>query len=132
MGLTLEKSIEYHRELWNWLAENPASYKEDWPGWEQVIKEYPELATRVEIAGSHCFACYAAHRFTPSDCFDCVLDCVLAWPGEDCWNDNPGDGEGLFSRWDDAKTPETRKELAMQIRDLPVRGLMEEGGQDYE
>lgn len=124
MGLTLEKSIEYHRELWNWLAENPASYKEDWPGWEQVIKEYPELATRVEIAGSHCFACYANNRFTFGGCSDCVLD----WPGEDCCNDNPDDGEGLFLRWDDAKTPETRKELAMQIRDLPVRGLMEEGG----
>jgi len=128
VGLTLEKSIEYHRELWNWLAENPASYKDDWPGWEQVIEEYPELATRAEIAGSHCFTCYATNRFTFGGCSDCVLD----WPGEDCCNDNPGDGEGLFFRWDDAKTTETRKELAMQIRDLPVRGLMEEGGQDYE
>jgi hypothetical protein len=128
VGLTLEKSIEYHRELWNWLAENPASYKEDWPGWEQVIKEYPELATRGEIVDSHCFACYVVNRFTFGGCSDCVLD----WPGEDCCNDNPGDGEGLFFRWDDAKTTETRKKLAMQIRDLPVRGLMEEGGQDYE
>jgi hypothetical protein len=120
--LTIEESIKLHRELWGWLAKNPKKNKEDWPGWEQIAKEYPELATREEVIDSHCFACYATNQFTPGNClYEACSDCVLDWPGENCCNDNPDDGKGLFMEWDYAERLKTRRKLAIQIRDLPVR-----------
>lgn len=123
MDLTLEKSIEYHRELWGWLAENPASNKEDWPGWKQVFEKYPELMESGHIVSSRCFACYATKQIAFGGCADCVLE----WPGEDCFDDKPDDEKGLFLRWEYAKTLKTSKKLAIQIRDLPVRKPREEG-----
>lgn len=123
MALTIEKSIEYHRELWNWLAENPKNDKEDWPGWKRVFKKYPELMKSRHIVSFCCFACYATKQITPGDCADCVLE----WPGKDCFDDKPDDEKGLYLRWYNAKTPKTSKKLAIQIRDLPVRKPREEG-----
>lgn len=37
-----------HKELWQWLADNPKSCKSEWPGW----KDFPNRE-------SNCFACNA-------------------------------------------------------------------------
>ena len=101
MDLTIDKAIEYHRELWGWLSENPKKEKWDWPGWnglEYLNPGYHE----------HCFACIMS-----KDCDECLL----VWPGTGCCND---DRNGLFMRWEQAKGKK-RSALAIQIRDLPVR-----------
>lgn len=36
-----------HRELWQWLADNPKEHKDDWPGW----------ADYAIICKNDCFAC---------------------------------------------------------------------------
>lgn len=36
MELTEEKALGLTRELWLWLAENPDSYKEDWPRFSEI------------------------------------------------------------------------------------------------
>lgn len=44
-----------HRELWQWLAENPGAYKADWPGW----KIYRHNKKAIETG---CWACAQAWR----------------------------------------------------------------------
>ena len=56
-----------HRELWQWLADNPGMEKEDWPGWD-----------REGEAMNDCFACEAAGLYNKdpllSDCRKCPVD----------------------------------------------------------
>lgn len=42
-----------HKELWNWLANNPGKNKHKWPGWEHFTEEELEIIDR----DSYCFAC---------------------------------------------------------------------------
>lgn len=44
--------IKKHREMWNWLADNPDKHKEDWPGWEERSND---LFSAIEK--NHCFLC---------------------------------------------------------------------------
>lgn len=110
MDLTIDKAIAYHRQLWDWLSENPEKEKEDWPGWNDFYEKYPDYKWR----STFCFAC-----FMDKDCEECVLE----WPGMDCTDmNNLGDLKGLAQCWQNAKDDkDTRVSLARQIRDLPVR-----------
>lgn len=36
MKLTKRQALEICRDLWDWLAANPDSHKEDWPGWTSL------------------------------------------------------------------------------------------------
>jgi len=38
-----------HKELWQWLADNPEKYKKDWPGWSNHAGAWND---------PQCFACY--------------------------------------------------------------------------
>jgi hypothetical protein len=96
----------HHKELWNWLAENPYDEKCDWPGWYYN-------GGKVDYAESDCFAC-------ESSCNDCE-ECPLIWPK----NINCFDMHGLYQRWLLSDDTEERKKLAEQIRDLPVREWVE-------
>lgn len=40
---------DLHRQLWQWLADNPEEYKEDWPGWSNHDGVWNS---------QKCFACY--------------------------------------------------------------------------
>ena len=92
-----------HKELWNYLAENPTKWKEDWPGWKINGGEYSKV-------DSHCFAC----EFTI--CGTCY-DCPLIWPSGCCTNYS-----GLYKKWveEDINLKE-RTSLALQIANLPVK-----------
>lgn len=115
--LAIEESIRLHRELWNWLAENPNMRKDDWSGWEVLWAQYPDLRNDHSLAKSNCFACYAT--IENRDNCDC---CVLKWPGLDCCSDErDGDDKGLFKNRERTMEADKRKKLAIQIRDLPVR-----------
>lgn len=46
---------DLHRQLWQWLADNPEKYKGDWPGWAG----YPDV-----YAQQQCFACYGHTCYT--------------------------------------------------------------------
>lgn len=121
MELTTDSAIKLHRALWDWLAKNPGRDKEDWPGWKDFSKNYPDVAELIHDRYSSCFACYVAKLTTVG--VDCAV-CPFEWPGLDCLDlikDN--DGLGLFSCWDEAASilPSLRSELAAQIRDLPIR-----------
>lgn len=92
-----------HKELWNYLAENPTKQKEDWPEWKVNGGKY----SRVD---GNCFAC----EFTiDSTC----CDCPLIWPNNYCAGYN-----GLYSKWaKEGISLEERTSSALQIANLPVK-----------
>lgn len=91
-----------HKELWNYLAENPTEYKVSWPGWEWNGGKYKEV-------NSYCFAC----EFTEGDA---CYDCPLIWPSGYCTSYS-----GLYNKWDMSHDDEERASLAFQIANLPVK-----------
>ena len=99
-----------HKELWNWLAENPDKNKEDWPEWSHNGGPIQEVE-------NDCFACDAL--------FDggCLggEECCLLWPPNDLGKNFCVFG-GLFSQWSDAPLgSQERSSLARQIANLPVK-----------
>ncbi len=88
-----------HKELWNYLAENPTKQKEDWPEWKVNGGKY----SRVD---GNCFAC----EFTIDDtCYDCPL----IWPIDFC---------ASYKKWaEEGISLEERTSLALQIANLPVK-----------
>lgn len=94
-----------HKELWNWLSENPDKEKADWPGWKHNGGQYYSRAD--------CFCCDYARPITIPGDYYCPL----------CTSCNGTIGwclDGLYYQWDEAEGAE-RAELARQIRDLPLR-----------
>jgi hypothetical protein len=63
---TKEYYIKKHREMWNWLAENPNKKKEHWPGWE--------LIGYIE---NNCFLCGYIFQSGDGLCKNCPLDWVI-------------------------------------------------------
>ena len=101
------KQINYeeeHRKLWNWLADHPDAVKAQYfIGWDEP-----------SIPAQECFACAYTQTLAlvPGPgwhCPYCPLDC-------DVIGCNIG---GLYDQWRRAKSPETRRELALQIANLP-------------
>lgn len=69
-----------HRELWDWLVQNPGQYKLSWPGWDSHGK----------VAYDACFACdYAIH--TGPIGTDYCDRCPLVWRTGSC--------KTLFAKW---------------------------------
>lgn len=61
--MTREKTIRLHRELWNWLADNPEEHKEAWPEW----KHYRPIL-------NDCFLCQYANEL---DIYGLSYGCCL-------------------------------------------------------
>ncbi len=96
-----------HKELWNYLAENPTEWKVNWPGWETNGGKYNKV-------NSHCFACEFIVGGT-------CCDCPLIWPNNDCAGYN-----GLHTKWaKEGISLEERTSLALKIANLPVRNGIE-------
>lgn len=94
--LTLEKAVELHRELWNWLAKHPLKSKTDWPKWGEVKKKYGYIRY-------HCFMCEIARRNGNIDCSECPID----WQSKDkryhnhinCVSDYVVEPAGLYEKY---------------------------------
>jgi len=93
-----------HKELWQWLGDNPEKDKEDWHRWESNGGD-------VKRASSWCFAC------------EYVLGCIngkrcpLKWSLGSCMQSDKSE----YEQWIYAKTNTERTRLAYAIRDLPVK-----------
>lgn len=80
--LTLAETVEKHKELWQWVAENPHQSKYHWPGWDELEEKYPDM----EIIAS-CFGCTHAESMLidadDEDGVDSCDYCIFDWPGEE-------------------------------------------------
>lgn len=101
-------NLTAHKELWNWLAENPSNKKEDWPGWEENAGKYKKV-------DELCFACQYANDVDGKygGCRSCPLD---------GYKEGIGCLKGLFIKWEYAhQSLQERSGFACQIANLPVR-----------
>lgn len=97
-----------HRQLWNWLADNPWANKGDWPGW--VTFDNP--------MENDCFACeYVKDVPIANKC-----NCPLIWPENYTKDANDCVGAlGMYNVWNNCDFSEHRSDLARAIANLPVR-----------
>lgn len=95
-----------HVALWDWLAKHPDPDKENWPGWDINGGKYKHNVYE-------CFAC----TYVVENGGTCQSHCPLLWPTKTC-------GE-LLGMWKQPKPWESRRRLAEQIRDLPVKAGVE-------
>lgn len=128
MYWTKAQAVQLHRELWDWLAENPDKMKCDWPRWDKN-------GGSVMIPVHYCFGCAWAIQYIKSqivlgnvvvnDEYSLINSgakcgcCLFEWP--DSRGCQFGDDEGLFGEWDTCKKSYRREELAYAIHDLPLR-----------
>lgn len=98
-----------HKELWNWLADNPDKKKHEWPEWDFNGGKHKEIM-------GECFACQYAMsiKLINETCKKCPL--VEHYEkGNTCLN-------GLFNQWDyECQNLQKRSGFARQIANLPVR-----------
>lgn len=113
-------NLTAHKELWNWLANNPDKKKSEWPGWKRNGGKYKHQA-------NFCFACgYASSDDSMDD--DCEFKtCPFIWHNNtnihddgNCWLDCECDGSE-YKSWKDAETAKLKSRYARQIANLPVR-----------
>ena len=99
-------NLTAHKELWNWLADNPSCNKEEWPGWKHNGGQYPSDC-------SMCFACQYDERFHDGPC----AHCPLKWNSFNC--EEP---DAIYKKWKNETIDLIyRSDLARQIANLPVR-----------
>jgi len=97
-----------HVALWDWLSNNPDKQKCHWPGWKSNDGDH-------DCVIEDCFAC-DYDPICPTGYFT-EDGCPLIWPQKSsCWN-----GSTLYHRYLEAKLILTKKKIAAQIRDLPIR-----------
>jgi hypothetical protein len=137
MTMTTKFAIYWHYQLWNWLANNPDKYKDEWPEWNSRF-------INIEVP-NFCFSCKVMYQrenmrigywFKKSHC----RACLLRWPGNKELNtceflrtkNNIDDDNqrGLYSLWNDRENDNKASQLARAIRDLPLRDYESDDGSE--
>jgi hypothetical protein len=113
-----EKYIKLHRQLWNWLAENPGKYKRDWPEWVR------NGGMHEKVSG-HCFACAWDDLFDNGDENTSCDNCLFNWEITEVCVESGSyykEWERLTSIQLTTKGAKQRvKELSLSIMNLPVK-----------
>jgi hypothetical protein len=135
MYFTLKETIDNHRKLWDWLAEEqyenhnaPFRLKQDWPEWDKII-DPADWHDEEDPVINHCFLCQWVDQqggLDPNDS-DCEKVCPLKWPG--VWGCHTCCGDSLYSKWYNSHNKKERGRIAAQIRDLPIGEKIKE---EYE
>lgn len=107
--MTKNKAVKYHREMWNWIADEIEK--------EGIVLDVPVLKMNwCDTHNTHpifsCFAC-AYCGYKPCEC-----GCLFDW-GSGC--DFTSCGRGYYRECDCAKTWQEQAELARKIANLSVR-----------
>jgi hypothetical protein len=99
MRLTRKKALEICVELWTWLSQDEARYKEGWPGW----RKYGHMTNRCPCCEYH-----AGHKYR---------DVCPIW-GK-CWNNKDQISciadNAPFHRWCISRDAESVKAAAQEI-----------------
>ena len=122
MNLTLEETIENHRKLWNWIADETERKK------RKVQKE--EYFTDDRICEPVAFGCFCCHyTIDPDDTLKYVhcQKCPLDWNVEKIQYACESH-DALYSVWSklDPWKWETAAKLAREIANLPLKAEYQE------
>ena len=114
MKLTRKKAIELCIELWTWLAKTGKKKKEDWPKWENY-RNYNR--PRGSSTAESCWLCeYGYQRRKSTKKGETCDYCPYKRKYRIVCNADIDDTDDkqlfYYSRWEDAKTPRTRKKYA--------------------
>jgi hypothetical protein len=112
MARTKAQLKKLHRELWQWLADNPGKAKNEWPRWN-----------RVKEATNDCFACEVAGNTNwTATCPRCPAD----W-GYDNARARKTSSDGYWAvceydkspylKWRNTLNKKLRTKYALQVRD---------------
>ena len=108
MARTKAQLKKLHRELWQWLADNPNLKKKHWPRWKFNGGD-------VQDATNQCFACEA---MSPQDCGvdEGSCDDCPCFSKNHCELD---DGNNPFDMWNETNTTnqKARRKYALLVRD---------------
>lgn len=99
-----------HKELWNWLSNNPQRKKEEWPWWWYYAAELGHTPF------SYCFAC--EYNFWHGRV---EYTCPLEWEYEGVTYNECLSLESPYAKWAKEKKSKERARLASVIRDLKVK-----------
>ena len=103
--------IDNHREMWNWLADNPDKVKSDWPGWE---KHNDDIFQKKEE--NYCFLCGYISYSTYGDCYSCPIDWGITDMCEDVYPET-----SYYTSYCDAITHKAKTKYARIIANLPEK-----------
>lgn len=108
------KAIRLHRRLWQWLADNPAKDKKDWPEWSFQ-------GGTIYWVTQFCFACQMTQYDEIRPFMLSCSKCLFVWPGISCVdNEYCDDLQGLFNLWRYESNLNKRREYALEIKNLPI------------
>lgn len=102
---TKEYYIKKHREMWNWLAENPDKEKASWPGWESNW-----------YAENNCFLCGYVCKLENTSCKNCPLEWGIT---EECCDTLPV--SSYYILYEGALSLKIKAEYAKIIANLPEK-----------
>lgn len=101
--------IAKHREIWNWLSENPDKEKMHWPGWS-IYESVP----------NNCFLCGYADATAEMSCHNCPIDWRRT---EHCMDREPV--LSYYLLYDEATTLKDKTKYAEIIASLPEKNPSE-------
>lgn len=121
MNLTFDETIENHRKMWNWIADETLKRK-------QFVKKeeyFIQNGLHYEEYGTNCYCCqYVDEQLHPLSYRNCNL-CPIKWTNNEkyrraecCYEDV------LFKKWIDTyefNEWEDAAKYAKQIANLPAR-----------
>ena len=103
--LTKKDAIRLFRKDWKYKAKTGQADKCCPP---EVVENWDMLHLV-----NKCFPC--EYDITHKGCY-CLEKCLIKWPGNYCYHNN-----SPYSKWQEAKTSEERKQYAKIIAELPER-----------
>ena len=101
---TLDEAVELTGELWTWLLETGAEYKDDWPEWY-----------KYGYTNSHCFLCEYTWQKGGEESLPCTTYCPLA-KGKRMYECQKR-GQPYY-RWRECKTKAGRQRNARKLLDM--------------
>ena len=113
MARTKAQLKKLHRELWQWLADNPDKWKEDWPSFQ------------LGAAMNDCFACEAAGEHKKHKGSADCRKCPAQWgydnsKTKDIFSPPCTKKKSPFYKWEDARfdyNKELATKYALLVRD---------------
>ena len=97
-----------HKELWQYLIDNPNKDKKDWPRWKSNGGD-------IEKIDDNCFACEYKLKYPSEYFYTCYKCCPFKVKFRSaCLN-------GLYEEWNESEDLNKRSKLAKQIKKFPMK-----------